>query len=206
MNWNDVKATWAGQQLIPAPLADLKTLRQDFEAKQRRLARSLLWRDGREAAAGLLVAGTFAYIGWQMGNAGWPIALAVALMLGVTVFFIRERVRTRRERVGADAPFAVKLEAEIAELRRQRGLLLSVGTWYLAPCMGAAAIVAVTALIHAPIPLSAKLLAGVIMLLTLALTCWGVWALNRWAVQRNIDPRLRELEDLRRYLLPPGST
>lgn len=201
MNWNDVKATWASQKLTTAPLADPESLRRDFEAKRRRLARGLFWRDGREAAAGLLVAGVFAYLGWHMGSAGWPIAFAVALMLGVTVFFIRERVRVRRDRVGADAPFFVKLEAEIAELRRQRGILLSVGIWYLAPCMGAAAIVATTTLIHAPVPRSAKLMAGVIMLILLTLVSWGVWALNRWAVRKQLDPRLEELEQMHRSLL-----
>jgi hypothetical protein len=139
-----------------------------------------------------------------MGRAGWPIALAVVLMLGLTGFFIRERVRSRSHRLGVDAPLLAKLEAEIAELRHQRRLLLQVGRWYLAPCIAAAAIVAGTALIHAPIPLAPKLLAGTIMLLLLALTYWGVWALNRCAVRKQIEPRLEELEKLHQSLISPS--
>lgn len=200
MNWNELKTTWASQKLTTTPLTDPEALRRDFEAKRRRFARTFFWRDVREAAAGLFVAGVFAYVGWQMGRVGWPIALAVVLMLGLTVFFVRERLRAHQQKVGADASLVAKLEAEIAELRRQRGLLLNVGTWYLAPCMGAAAIVAATALIHAPKPLAAKLAAGAIMLILLALVSWGVWALNRWAVRKQIEPRLAELEKLHQSL------
>ena len=201
MNWNELKTTWASQKLTTTPLTDPEALRRDFEAKRRRFARTFFWRDVREAAAGLFVAGVFAYVGWQMGRVGWPIALAVVLMLGLTGFFVRERFRAHQQKVGADASLVAKLEAEIAELRRQRGLLLNVGTWYLAPCMGAAAIVAATALIHAPKPLAAKLAAGAIMLILLALVSWGVWALNRWAVRKCLDPRLEELKKLHQSLL-----
>jgi hypothetical protein len=197
MNWNDLKSAWAGQSLLSGPYADIAALRDEFEAKRRRLARVLFWRDVREAAAALFVAGVFAH----MGPVGWPTALAVVLMLGLAGFFVWERFRAHQQKVGADASLVAKLEAEIAELRRQRGLLLNVGTWYLAPCMGAAAIVAATALIHAPKPLAAKLAAGAIMLILLALVSWGVWALNRWAVRKCLDPRLEELKKLHQSLL-----
>ena len=116
------------------------------------------------------------------------MAFAIALMLGLTGFFVRERFRAHRHRLGSDAPLLAKLEADLAELRHQRRLLLNVGTWYLAPCIAAAAVVAGTAIVHAPVVLSAKLLAGAIMLVLLALTCWGVWALNRWAVRKCLNP------------------
>ena len=94
-----------------------------------------------------------------------------------------------------------KIEADLAELRHQRRLLLNVGKWYLTPCIAAAAVVACTALVHAPHSLSAKLLAGAIMLFLLTLTCWGVWALNRWAVRKCLEPRLEELDRLHQSLL-----
>ena len=49
--------------------------------------------------------------------------------------------------------------------------------------------------------LAAKLAAGLIMLIFLALVSWGVWALNRWAVRKCLDPRLEELEKLHQSLL-----
>jgi hypothetical protein len=204
MNWNDLKTIWSSQDLSAGPGADLATLQRSFETKRRKLARGLFRRDLVEAVAGVLVAGVFAYTGWQMGRAGWPIALAVVLMLGLTGFFVQQRVRAHRQRLGSDAPLLAKLEADLAELRHQRCLLLNVGKWYLAPCIAAAAIVACTALVHAPIPLAPKLLAGGIMLLLLALTYWSVWALNRRAVRSQIDPRLEELEELYQSLISPS--
>jgi hypothetical protein len=204
MNWSDLKTAWSIQNLPSEPGADLATLQRNFETKRRKLARGLFRRDAVEAVAGMLVAGVFAYTGWQMGRAGWPIALAVVLMLGLTGFFIQQRIRAHRQRLGSDAPLLAKLEAEIAELRHQRRLLLHVGRWYLAPCIVAAAIVACTALVHAPIPLAPKLLAGTIMLLLLALMYWSVWALNRCAVRKQIAPRLEELEKLHQSLISPS--
>jgi hypothetical protein len=204
MNWSDLKTVWSIQNLPAGPGADLATLQRSFETKRRKLARDLFRRDVVEAAAGVLVAGVFAYTGWQMGKEGWPIALAVVIMLALTGFFIQERVRSRSHRLGVDAPLLAKLEAEIAELRHQRRLLLHVGRWYLAPCIVAAAIVAGTALVHAPIPLAPKLLAGTIMLLLLALMYWSVWALNRCAVRKQIAPRLEELEKLHQSLISPS--
>jgi hypothetical protein len=204
MNWNELKTIWGVQELPAGPGADLAELQRAFEAKRRRLARGLFWRDAREAAAAVLVAGANVWIGWHMGKAGWPIALAVVIMLGLAGFFVRERVRAHRQRLAADAPLLAKFEADLAELRHQRRLLLSVARWYLAPCFAAAAILAGTTMVHAPIALSAKLLAGVIMLIILALVSWGVWALNRWAVRKQIDPRLEELEKLRQSLISPS--
>ena len=56
---------------------------------------------GRYAAGGrgggrIFVAGVFAYTGWQMGKDGRPIGLAVMFMLGLTGFFVRERIRAHR--------------------------------------------------------------------------------------------------------------
>ena len=201
MNWNDLRNVWSGQQLPPEHSVDLAALRDGFEAKRRRLARSLFWRDMREAWAGVVVSGIFAYFGWQMGRAGWPIAFAVVLLLGLTGFFVLERVRAHRQKVENDAPLLAKIEGDIAELRHQRRLLLNVATWYLGPCIAAAAILGVTKMAHAPIPLAAKLETGGIQLLLFALVSWGVWALNRRAVRKQIEPRLRELEDLRQALL-----
>jgi hypothetical protein len=201
MNWNDLKTVWSIQNLPSEPGADMATLQRNFDTKRRKLARDLFRRDIVEATAGLFVSGVFAYTGWQMGKEGWPIALAVVIMLGLTGFFIQERVRSRSRRLGVDAPLLARLEAEIAELRYQRNLFVNVGRWYLGPCVAAAAIVASTALVHAPIPLIPKLLAGAIMLLLLMLMCWSVWALNRCAVRRQIEPRLAELEKLRQSLL-----
>jgi hypothetical protein len=201
MNWNDYEAVWKRQELPVGAAADLATLKQTFEVKRRKQAGTLFARDIVEASAGFIASGFFAYKGWLMGKAAWPIAVAVALILGVSVFFIRERLRARRTRLGVDAPLLAKLDADIAELRHQRRLLLNVATWYLAPLLAAMVIVAATISIHAPTPLSGDRLFQVCYWVFVAFLYWGVWALNHRAVRKQIEPRLEELEKLHRDLL-----
>ncbi len=203
MNWNDLQSTWAGQKLAAGPATDWTAIQRDFEAKRRRLARGLFWRDVREAAAGVFVAGVFAYSGWRMGPSGWPIAVAVLLMLGLTGFFISERMRVRRRQVGAAVALLTRLDAEIAELKHQRNLLRRVGTWYLGPCVAAGVIFGATTMAQAPIPAKAKLAAGGLMVVVFAVVSWMVLALNRMAVRRQIEPRLQELEKLHQSLSSP---
>ena len=211
MNWNNWEMIWRRQEPPIGATADLAMLRETFETKRRKLARGLFARDLLEAAAGLLVAGVFSDMGWHMKSNGWPIAVAVVLVLGVTGFFVRERLRARRQRLGPDAPLLAKLEAEIAELRHQRRLLWNVWPWYLGPIVAAWTIVGVTAVAAAfaqtnvvgremlKHPLVLGFLGGYV-LLCLGLF-WGVWKLNRRAVRTQIDPRLEELEKLQRDLL-----
>ena len=202
MNWNDYEAIWKRQALPAGAAADVTELRHSFETKRRKLAATLLVRDWVEASAGLLGAIAFAFIWWLQGKSGWPIAGAILLILGVTAVFIRERIRAHRLRLGADAPLLAKLDADLAELHHQRRLLLSVWKWYLAPCGAAIVIVSLTISLHRPawdLARDGRFL-GVYFACTAGMR-WVVWLLNRQAVRKQLDPRVEELEKLRRDLL-----
>ena len=213
MNWNDYEAVWKRQELPVGVAADLSELRATFETKRRKLAAILLARDLLEAGAGLFVAGVFAFFWTRMGAAGWPMAFAIALVLGVSGFFVRERIRARRVRAGVAASLLAKVEADIAELQHQRRLLLSVWAWYLGPLAGAIIIVVATVVriliskappgFLAALRESPVVLAWIILYFAVILpVCfWGVWALNRRAVRKGIEPRLEELAKLQRDLL-----
>ncbi len=215
MNWNDYEAIWKRQALPVGATADVAELWHTFEAKRRKLAATLLVRDVLEASAGLLVAGVFAFVWWHMGREGWPIGVAILLLLGVTGFFVRERIRTHRARLGPEASVLAKLEAELAELRHQRRLLLNVWAWYLAPCAGAIVCFGLAVMrkmiLDLPPEFFTKLLdhplliAGIVgyCLVFLPLLFWGVSAMNRRAVRKNIEPRIEELEKLQQELQPP---
>ena len=213
MNWNDYEAVWQRQELPVGAGADLATLKQTFETKRRKLAATLYARDLLEAGAGFLVVTFFAWFWWHVGSVAWPVVFAIALILGVSGFFVRERFRTRRLRLGTEAPLLAKVEADIAELRHQRQLLLNIWWWYLAPCAGAIVIIAATVarilIFKAPPGFLPALwehpatLAWIIFYfaVVLPLCFWGAWAINRRAVRKQIEPRLEELEKLHRDLL-----
>ncbi|MFA5263013.1 MAG: hypothetical protein WC378_04250 [Opitutaceae bacterium] len=200
MNFDDLSNLWRRQAPTPLPQIDVEGLQRSFETKRRRMARTLFWRDMIEILAGVFVAVVFAWTGWKMGPGGWPIAASVILIFFVIAVFIRERVRAHVLQLAADASLIDKLDADIAELRHQQGLLLSVDRWYIAPITAAAGIYSVTILANAPIPMKVKLFAGAQTLVVFGLSWWGVRALNHRAVRKNIEPRLRDLEELQRSL------
>ncbi len=206
MNWSDYEAIWKQQELPVGTGADPAALKATFETKRRKLAATLFVRDIVEASAGVIVAAAFALKWWNQGKAGWPISLAIILVLGVTGVFIKERIRTHRLRLGAEAPLMARLEAEIAELRHQRRLLLSVLTWYVAPCVGAILIVLGTGALNARTDALAPrwLFEGPVLgayLASVGGLAWFAQWLNRRAVRKQIEPRLAELEKLHRDLL-----
>lgn len=202
MNWDEWEMIWKRQELPRGADEDLETLRETFEAKRRKSANALLARDVLEASAGLVVCGVLVCLWWKLGRPGWPIAGAILLLLGVTFFFVSERFRAHRGRLGPDAPLLAKLEAEIAELRHQRRLLMGIWRWYLAPIGTAIVIVCLTIARSRPawdISRSGLFLSAYFSFCLLLFV--AIWALNRRAVRRRIEPRLAELEKLRSDLL-----
>jgi hypothetical protein len=204
MNWNDYEAIWKRQPLPRGTQADLTNLKQTFETKRRKMAAAFLVRDWTELLACgfmVIVYGKF----WQkVGSAGWPMGFAILMILLVATVFIRERLRSRRNRLGADATVLAKVEADLAELRHQRQLILRVWAWYITPC-------AVAMLIHGSVILRRvrpgdplrEPVSFVVIGLCIVLLCWIVWVINRRAVRTRIEPRLAELEKLRHDLLSP---
>jgi hypothetical protein len=200
MNWNDYEAVWKRQELPVGADADLTVLRKTFETKRRKMAAALLIRDFLESSAGLLGCIAFGFIWRKIGLAGWPIGLSMALILGVSTVFIRERLRTKKNRLGEDASLLAKAEADLTELRHQRQLLHTIWKWYLGPLAIAVLIGHFTLYFHKPDPQRDPIFcAGFV---GFYLFCsWFIWLINRRAARTRIDPRIEELEKLHRDLL-----
>lgn len=202
MNWNDYEAVWKRQDLPVGASADLTTLKSSFETKRRKLNAALLVRDYTEATAGILGSIAFGLIWWQQGRDGWPIGLAILLMLGVSAVFVRERFRARRSRLTPDASLLDKLSANLAELRRLRHLTLTLWWWYLGPILVAMIIVGRTITHNRPpwdISRDPVFVTGYWIIN--AFFFWFAWAINHRALRKRIDPRIAELEKLRAAIL-----
>lgn len=203
MKWSEIEGLWRGQKASePEFVKETVSLRQTFEARSRKWARRLFWRDVREALVGVVLAALIAYSGFRRG-AVVPTLFCVFVVLGVVAFFIRERLRVRRLRLGSEVSLLAKVTADIAEMQHQRRLLLHVTRWYLAPLAGVCVIMLGTEVwIHWPwfSTLAAQLtLAG--KLAVIAVVFWRLRVLNQRAVHRVIDPRIRALEQMRNDLL-----
>jgi MFS family permease len=209
MNWNDWEMIWRRQEPPVGANADLALLKQTFEAKRRKLARGLLMRNLIEGVGGVFGAAVLAGFGWYLGAAGWPILIGAALILGVSAVFLRELLRTRRHRLGPEAPLLAKLEAEISELHHQHRLLTNIGTWYFLPYLAAMAIAGITfARIKIPAGVLSTLLttpitlAWIIILTgTTGFFIYWAWRDNGVNARKRCELRLEELEKLRRDLL-----
>jgi hypothetical protein len=203
MKFSDYEAAWKRQPLPRGADADVRELKQTFETKSRKMAATLLLRDWVEIlACGIVVVAYVAF--WRnAGPDGWPMGFAILMILWVAGMFMRERLRSRRNRLGADAPLLAKIAADLNELRHQRQLVLRVGLWYLPPCVIAMLLHVTVIVRHAPqgdpVRHPVSLLA---IVLVIGALCWFVWVINRRAVQRHIEPRIAELEKLQRDQLP----
>jgi hypothetical protein len=211
MSWNDWEAVWRRQEAPVGASNDVAAIKQTFDAKRRKLARTVLLRNAVEGGTGILLTPVMAYITWHYGKAGWPLAISTLILFAVTCVFIVDLIRSRRCRVGPGAPLLVKIDVEITELRHQRRLLSTWWAWYLIPGVVAIGISFVTlgklnygeappgflkALLTTPLTL-----AWIIVLVAIpSYFLCGVWRDLRQAI-KNVQPRLDELERLRQDVL-----
>src|SRR4051794_4493541 len=120
MKLSDYEAAWKRQPLPRGVDADLNDLKQTFDTNRRKMAAALLVRDWSELVACGIVVVVYASYWRGVGPAGWPMGFAILMILVVAGMFIRERLRSRRSRLGVDAPLLAKISADLAELRYQR--------------------------------------------------------------------------------------
>jgi membrane protein implicated in regulation of membrane protease activity len=201
MNWDDLTSIWRKQPQERVPEVQLEVLKNAFLKKSRRLARKLFWRDILELVGAGFVIFVFSSVAMQKGRAGWPLWIATALILGLAIFFLNERIRAKRNRTGTNAPLVQKIEADLAELRHQRKLRLAVGSWYLGPIFLSWYIVlasigfhGLSGILRMPVQMGGYLVGGLFLF-------WLIWKLNRRAVRKCIEPRIADLERLRDDLI-----
>ncbi|MEO6873771.1 MAG: hypothetical protein ABI222_03005 [Opitutaceae bacterium] len=205
MNWNNLESTWKSQKAAAIPAANLASLLSTFESKSRAEACRFLWRDLREGIVGIFLSGYFAYKTWKAGPAYWPIGVAVAILAGIAVFFLIDRLRARGLRLSPDAALLAKVDADLAELRHQRRLYDTVTAWGLAPLALAMVIIVATAYYNKPEMLQSarhiRYAAGYFV--AVVALFWYIRTLNQRILHRQIEPRISELERLRDNLTSP---
>jgi len=215
MNWNDWETIWKRQELPMGARADLSVIRRTFEEKRQKLEFGLLLRDTLEGWGGVLAALFYGFLWWRLGRAAWPIGIAMVLGLAVSLVFLLERRRAKRRRLGSDAPLLERVDAYLDLLRHQRTMLLNIGTWYFLPIIAGGLIAAgtthgimsrrdppgFTAAVWADPAARAWVIALVGVSVTATLLAW---LSCRRAVRKRIEPRIEELEKLRREITADG--
>lgn len=206
MSWRDYEAVWKRQPPPVGAGADIAVLQETFESTHRKMAATLQVRDISEAAAGGLGAICFGFVWWQQGVQGWPIAIAIILILRVSGIYVRERLSAPHQQGSNGTTMREKVNRDLEVLQRQRQLFRDMWRWYLAPLFVAIHIVMLTIICHRPAwdPLrSLSFQLG--FLFFNGLIFWFVWLINRRAVRLQVEPRIAELEKLRSVLTTPAA-
>jgi hypothetical protein len=216
MNWNDFEEVWKRQHLPVGVYDDVRELKKTFEAKRRKTAAFHFARDILTTGVGLLAAAGMGLAWYGIGWSGWPIALCMIWALGASAISMKERLRVHHYRLGSDVSLLVKVVAEIAELKRQRYMVLRWERRYIPLGIIPVALSVATVIRHSkgsppweflPELLTNPVTLAWIIILTVAHGCfvWRGWQANRDEILK-IDRRLNELEMLRQELFSQGST
>src|SRR5689334_16090508 len=112
----------------------MKLNHDEIRSKANMFARTIFWRNAREWAAAILVVGGF---GWRALAPETPALVRLGSLLTVAgALYVSWRLARDGRALPpppAEASTADHLAAHRANLERQRGLLLSVPRWYIAP-------------------------------------------------------------------------
>lgn len=168
--------------------------------RSRRFDRTIVWRDAREAVAGLFGASVMVWVSWLAP--GWlPKIGAAAATVGVLYVIARlSRVRRRHGPVREDVPLVERLHAEIAKVEAQADLLRSVRSWYMTPLAVGSTIwlASLVPAIGMPALATAAGLAAAVLFSTLLFYAvgWVVVKLNARAVRMELEPYCEELRQM----------
>ena len=198
MNWNDLEELWREQTApgasTPPDERAKVALIGGFEKRSRTLSRKLFWREWREILACLFVAVYWVHKWWEIGSAGWPLLISLGLALWLIGYLLGELCRRRKMKLPAQASLSAKVAGDLAELRRQRRLLKSVGVWYVGPLALGVLVDWIVGMRLGTRPTSLGVLVTDVWVF--GAIAWGVWWLNQRAVRKKIEPEIAELERL----------
>ena len=195
MNPDDLERAWRGQ---PRPAIDADVLLAEVRRDARSLAAAAFWRDVRDVGAALAMAPLWIYLGVKEGLP-WTWYLMAPALLWVAGYMLVDRRRGRRPPSEAE-PLRRHVEASLAEVEHQIGLLRTVHRWALLPMAAAM------------LPFLAQsawrergggwwtALAVSLVSLAAASVFAAIHHLNQHAVRTALEPRRRELETLLKSL------
>lgn len=194
MNPDEMKSIWAEQ-----PASSHGLVRQTPEmiwrlaSESARFQRTIFWRDAREWAATILIAGAFLYTAFAPQHIHWPM-IAAAIVACIPMSYVALRAKKHAARPAENV--AGHLRDSIAQVQNQIELLRSVARWYLAPLAVSGLIFLLDGLFTAPITSGARKLMIIpffLGVIVIAIVFYIVWKLNDHAARKHLEPRLREL-------------
>ena len=125
----------------------------------------------------------------------WPI-VAAAIIACFPMAYVA--LRGRKPPVPKTAQLTHHLRDAIAQVQHQIDLLGSVARWYLAPLAISGTIFLLDGLLTAPVPTGERklmIIPFLIGVIVIGAVFYAVWKLNQFAVRKQLEPRLRRLQE-----------
>ena len=200
MTFNELQKNYWQKDAAASKLAiDSDMLIREVKRNKEAFESSIFWRDFREVAVGLIMAGVFLRSAFKPENNIWitgSLVIVALACLYVAGFLLVDRRLQRKKDPKHTDPLLACIESSLTQVNHQIWLLQNVFWWYLLPPgIGIALFFAVTTwnLCKALPARNVLPMFGAVLLFVL-LVFGGVYWLNQYAVRKGLTPRKDELE------------
>lgn len=192
MNFEDLQKAWQSQNPGAKVTINTDLLLREVRRNQKHFARTIFWRDVREAGLAYVLAGYFIRHGLWTGV--WTNCLIGLACFGVGTFMIVDRWLQRGKPPAANDLVAC-VEASLHQVNHQIWLLRNIAWWYLLP-LALTIGISVTAQVWDSEHATSQLAGLGVYAFFVILLYWFIYWLNQFAVKKTLEPRKRELEAL----------
>ncbi len=198
MSFEELQARWQAHDHEGQLNIDSDALLEEVRRNQRDFEKRLWRRDFCEVTAAALVTFVFGTLAVLMDQ--WSLFLGAAGSLFVGIFLVFDRLKQRRQRSTVADSLPSAIDASLVQVQHQIWLLRNILWWYLLPLVpGPVAILAFTFWQSRGNGLADQLVIAFVGLICL-LVFWCVYWINQREIARNLEPRRKELEELRASL------
>lgn len=196
MTFDELKENWqqqnAGKLSIEPDL-----LLKEVQRNKRHFESTIFWRDVQEVGIAFIMFLFFTYVALE--NSEWLLLLIALSVLFVAVFLLTDRIIQRRKRKKAFQSLVICIDESLSQVVHQIWLLKNVLWWYLLPMYLGVAIFTCYSAWDARDHIG-WFMFDIVYLAIFTLFVWGVYALNQWAVRKQLIPRRKELMQLQNSL------
>ena len=194
MNFEDFQKAWQSQDAAPKLALNADTLLKEVRRNQQNLWRTIFWRDVREVGVALVL--TWYFIQRGLRTEDWTDCLVGLTCFAVGAFMVVDRLLQRRQQPVASDSLLTWIETSLHQVNHQIWLLKNVFWWYLLPLSAALGVSVAMSCWHDRNRAS-QLIGWGIYVVVCGLLDWFLYWLNQTAVKNSLEPRKRELEELR---------
>lgn len=195
MNPDALKAAWQSQMSHRRLMIDADVLLEEVRHNERSFRQTILWRDVREVGLLVLVAVFLLWCGINYKARAWSLFVLAALLAGVAVVMVVDRLRQRKRRSAYSDPLLACAEESLAQINHQMWLLKNIFWWYLLPA-GIGLVFFLGQEAWSLLETGSWKLNNLGGPLLVVLVFWGFYLLNQDYVRKDLEPRRRELEAL----------